>query len=215
MTNTTHHPTSTSHISTAVTGPEGEDRASGWLLVIAGLLGLLASLVITLDEFKIYEARAAGRTFTPGCSLNPVISCGSVMESDQAHIFGFPNPLIGLVAFTAVTAIGASLLAGVRRRRWYWLGLQAGTLLGVGFCSWLQFESLYRINALCLWCCLVWTVTIVLFSHVTIRNSKQRVVPVPAGVRRGLAEFPWVLPVVWTGTIGVLILTRWWDFWTA
>ncbi|MCM2425016.1 vitamin K epoxide reductase family protein [Streptomyces sp. RKAG337] len=215
MTNTALSPISASHTSEGCTEPRDGDRASGRLLVLTGALGLLASLVITLDEFKLYEARAAGETFTPGCSLNPVVSCGSVMESSQAHVFGFPNPVIGLVAFAMVIAVGASLLAGIRQHRWYWLGLQACTLFGVGFCTWLQFQSLYRINALCLWCCLVWTVTITLFSHVTTRNITHRVVPAPAGLRNALAEFPWTLPVLWTGTIGMLILARWWDFWTS
>ena len=29
------------------------------------------------------------------------------------------------------------------------------------------------------------------------------------------AEFTWVLPVLHLGIVGMLILTRWWDFWTS
>ncbi|MGW1121578.1 vitamin K epoxide reductase family protein, partial [Streptomyces tanashiensis] len=131
-------------------GTIGASRAFSWLLVIAGAAGLLAAWVITIDKFKLLE----DPTFTPGCSLNPIVSCGNIMKSEQASVFGFPNPMLGLVTYAVVIAIGVGLLAGARYRRWYWLGLNAGTLFGVGFCTWLMYQSLYEINSLCLWCCL-------------------------------------------------------------
>ncbi|MET9872856.1 hypothetical protein ABZZ16_43515, partial [Streptomyces sp. NPDC006386] len=48
---------------------EGGSRAFALLLVITGAAGLLAAWVITLDKFKLLEAKVEGRTFTPGCSL--------------------------------------------------------------------------------------------------------------------------------------------------
>ncbi|MFC5801029.1 vitamin K epoxide reductase family protein [Streptomyces formicae] len=182
-----------------------------WLMVVTGAAGLLASWVITIDKFALLE----DPDFTPGCSLNPVVSCGSVMKSEQAAVFGFPNPMLGLVTYAVVIAVGAGLLAGARYGRRFWLGLNAGTLFGVGFCTWLQFQSLYRINALCLWCSLAWVATIFLFCHVTRHTVEHRFLPAPEGLRRGLREFGWVPPVVWTGAIGMLVLTRWWDFWTS
>jgi uncharacterized membrane protein len=189
----------------------GAGRAFGWMLVITGAVGLLAAWVITLDKFKLLE----DPTFTPGCSLNPVVSCGSIMKSDQASVFGFPNPMLGLVTYGMVVAIGAALLAGARFRRWYWLGLNAGTLFGVGFCMWLMHQSLYEINALCLWCSLAWVATIVMFWYVTSHNVRTGLLPAPRAVRGFLDEFTWVLPVLHTGIIGMLVLTRWWDFWTG
>ncbi|MCP3817061.1 vitamin K epoxide reductase family protein [Streptomyces sp. A3M-1-3] len=189
----------------------GAGRAFAWLLVITGAAGLLASWIITLDKFKLLE----DPDFVPGCSLNPIVSCGNIMKSEQASAFGFPNPMLGLVTYAMVIAIGMGLLAGARYRRWFWLGLNAGTLFGVGFCTWLQYQSLYTINSLCLWCCLAWVATIVMFCYVTLHNIKHRFLPVPAGMRSGLLEFHWVVPVVWVGIIGMLILTRWWDFWTS
>lgn len=189
----------------------GGSRALGVLLVVAGAAGLLAAWVITLDEFKLIK----DPNFTPGCSLNPVVSCGNVMKSAQAHVFGFPNPVLGLATYPVVVCVGMALLAGARYRRWFWLGLQGGTLFGVGFCSWLQFQSLYEINALCLWCCLAWTGTTLAFCYVTVHNVGKGIIPAPAALRSVLTEFHWLLPLVWLGTIGMLILTRWWDFWTS
>jgi uncharacterized membrane protein len=189
----------------------GGGRAFALLLVITGAAGLLAAWVITLDKFKLLE----NPNFVPGCSLNPVVSCGSVMKSAQASAFGFPNPMLGLATYPVVMGIGLGLLAGARYKRWYWLGLQAGTLFGVGFCTWLQYQSLYSINALCLWCCLAWVATILMFWYVTSHNVRNGVIPAPARVRGFLDEFTWVLPALHIAIIGMLILIRWWDFWTG
>ncbi|GAA2712407.1 MULTISPECIES: vitamin K epoxide reductase family protein [Streptomyces] len=197
------------------TGAVGASRAFAWLLVITGAAGLLASWVITIDKLKILEAKVAGTTFTPGCSLNPIVSCGNIMESAQAKAFGFPNPMIGLVAYSVIIAVGMGLFAGARYRRWYWLGMEAGCLFGVGFVTWLQYQSLYVIGSLCLWCCLAWVATIVMFWYVTLQNIRHRFIRVPEGLRRGLLEFHWVVPVLWIGVIGMLILTKWWWFWTG
>ncbi|MYS56206.1 hypothetical protein GTW46_40225, partial [Streptomyces sp. SID6013] len=97
--------------STRTPRTEGGSRALALLLVITGAAGLLAAWVITIDKQKILEAKVAGTTFTPGCSLNPVVSCGNIMESDQASAFGFPNPMLGLVAYGIVICVGMSLLA--------------------------------------------------------------------------------------------------------
>ncbi|MFE1460562.1 vitamin K epoxide reductase family protein [Streptomyces nigra] len=186
-------------------------RPFALLLVLCGAAGLLASWVITLDKFKLLE----DPDFVPGCSLNPVLSCGSVMESDQAEVFGFPNPMLGLVTYGIVVCVGVSLLAGAAFPGWYWLAFEAGCLFGIGFVSWLQFESLYRINALCLWCCLAWIATITLFWYVTSFVVRAGLLPAPAAVRSFLDDFTWVLPVLHIGVVGMLVLTRWWDFWTS
>ncbi|MFE9449295.1 vitamin K epoxide reductase family protein [Streptomyces sp. NPDC006739] len=189
----------------------GGGRGFALFLVLMGAAGLLASWVITLDEFKLL--RNPG--FTPGCSLNPVVSCGSVMKSAQASVFGFPNPMLGLVAYGVVICVGMSLLAGAFLPRWYWLAFEAGCLFGVGFVSWLQFQSLYRINALCLWCCLAWVATILLFWYVTAFAVHHRFLPATTALRMFLAEFTWLPPALHIGIVGMLVLTRWWTFWTG
>ncbi|MGW2085368.1 vitamin K epoxide reductase family protein [Streptomyces sp. NPDC001880] len=189
----------------------GGSRALALLLVITGAAGLFAAWIITIDKFKLLE----DPNFTPGCSINPVVACGNIMTSEQASAFGFPNPMLGMATYPVIIGIGLALLAGARFRSWYWLGMNAGTLFGVGFCTWLQYQSLYEINSLCLWCCLAWVATIFMFCYVTTHNIKHRIIPAPNWLRNGLTEFHWVPPVLWTGIIGMLILTRWWDFWTG
>ncbi|MFI7319281.1 vitamin K epoxide reductase family protein [Streptomyces venezuelae] len=183
----------------------GGSRALALLLVITGAGGLLASWVITLDKFELLK----DPNFQPGCSINPVVACGSIMKSEQAEAFGFPNPMLGLVAYGIVICVGMSLLAGARFPRWYWLTFNAGMLFGVGFCTWLMIQSLYHINALCLWCTLAWIMTLVMFWYVTSSNIRAGFLPAPAWARSFLADFTWALPVMHTGVIAMLILTRW------
>jgi uncharacterized membrane protein len=184
-------------------------RAYSWLLVICGALGTLAAFVITYDKFRLLE----DPSFVPGCSLNPIISCGNIMQSKQAAAFGFPNPMIGLIAYPVMICVAVGVLAGARYRPWFWLGLQAGTLFGVGFCSWLQYQSLYNIGSLCLWCSLAWVVTIAAFWYTAVHNIKHRIIKVPEGARSLVLEFHWVVPVLWYGVLATLILLRWWAYW--
>ncbi|MGY0022601.1 vitamin K epoxide reductase family protein [Streptomyces sp. cg35] len=209
MSKTTTASDSVSHDSGAGDAPRsvGGSRAFALLLVITGAAGVLAAWVITLDKFKLLE----DPNFTPGCSINPVISCGSIMKSDQASVFGFPNPMLGLVAYGIVICVGMSLLARARFPRWYWLTFNAGCLFGVGFVTWLQFQSLYRINALCLWCSLAWVATILMFWYVTSSNIRNDFLPAPRWLKTFFADFTWALPVVHIGIVAVLIFTRWGD----
>src|SRR3546814_12490875 len=100
------------------------------------------------------------------------MSCGSVMSTAQAELFGFPNPLLGIVGFTVVVVTGAVLLGGARLPRWYWLGLQVGVTFGMGFVAWLIFQSVYRIGALCPYCMVVWAVMPLIFWFVTQRKVR-------------------------------------------
>ncbi|WP_392891219.1 vitamin K epoxide reductase family protein [Streptomyces sp. LN699] len=191
--------------------PDAPGRGLAWLLVLTGAAGVLASWVITLDKFLLLE----DPNFKPACSLNPVVSCGSVMKSDQAAAFGFPNPMLGLAAYAVVVCVGMGLLAGAHYRGWFWLGLNAGTLFGTVFCGWLMVQSLYEINALCLWCCLAWVATLLMFWAVTAHTVAAGILPAPGPVRGFFTEFGWAPAALHLGVIAMLILTRWWEFWTS
>jgi uncharacterized membrane protein len=133
-------------------------RILPWILVICSAIGILASAVITQEKFDL----ATNPHYQPVCDLNPIISCGSVMKSDEAHAFGFMNTYIGLIGFPVVLAIGMGMLAGAKFKRWYWLGLV--------FAYWLLFESMYRIHALCPWCLTVDVVLTITWWYVTLFN---------------------------------------------
>ncbi|GAA1142226.1 putative membrane protein [Kitasatospora gansuensis] len=195
-----------------MTTPVQAGRRLGWLFLVTGLLGLYASAVLTLDKIKLLE----DPSYVPSCSINPIISCGSVMLSDQASVFGFPNSLIGLAAFAVVAAVGAGILAGAVYARWFWLGLQLGTLFGIGFVTWLMTQTLYSIGALCPYCMVVWAAMIPLFWYTTLHNLRSGVIRVPGALRpvvREAARYHWTVPALWYAVIAILILQRFWYYW--
>lgn len=187
-------------------------RALPWLLLAGGVLGFLAAFVLTVEKIALI----ADPSYQPSCSINPVLSCGSVMATPQAAVFGFPNSLIGVGGFAVVAATGAALLAGGRLRGWYWAGLQVGVTLGAGFVHWLIAQSLYRIGALCPYCVVVWAVMMPLFWYVTLRNLDAVAERLPIPSRRIVAALRGAHGVVltaWFLVLTALILQRFWDFW--
>ena len=172
-----------------------------WLLAIGGAIGLLASFVLTVEKYAL----ATDPAYSPSCSLNPVLNCGSVMDTPQAELFGFPNSLLGIAGFTVIAAVGAVQLAGAQFARWFWVALQVGVTLAVVFAHWLIFQSLYRIGALCPYCMVVWAVTIPIFWYVTLRSVRNA----------ALSANHAVVLTVWVLVIAGLITHRFWDFWSG
>lgn len=186
----------------------------GWGLLVGGTVGLIAAFVLVLEKIALLR----DSEYVPTCSINPVLNCGSIMQTSQAEVFGFPNPLIGVASFPVLMATGAALLAGAALKRWYWWGLQVGVTFGVGFVVWLIFQSLYRIGALCPYCMVVWAVVIPTFWYVTVHNLGSGVfgarIARSAAVRRTRDAQILVLTLVVLLVVG-LILQRFWTYWVT
>jgi uncharacterized membrane protein len=189
--------------------PSGRVRtASALWVLIAGAVGLVAAITLTIEKIKLLENPA----YVPSCSINPVLSCGSVMVTPQAAAFGFPNPLIGIAAFTVVVVTGVLAVAKVSLPQWFWAGLAAGTLLGVVFIHWLIYQSLYVIGALCPYCMVVWSVTIpllVVVSSIALRPLAGN------GIARVVHQWRWSLVALWFTALILMILARFWDYWST
>lgn len=190
------------------------DVGVAWLLSIGGLVGLLASATLLIEKIELLK----DPDYVPSCSINPILSCGSIMRTSQAEVFGFPNPILGVFGFAVVLTLGVSLLSGIRYPRRIWFGLQAGATLGVVFVHWLIYQSLYRIGALCPYCMVVWCVTAAIFWYVTLHNL-DGVAALRGGfggrmVRVG-AEFHVVVLTGWALVVAGLIAERFWDYWST
>lgn len=183
-------------------------RASALWVLIAGVLGLAAALTLTIEKIELLINPA----YVPSCSINPVLSCGSVMVTPQASVFGFPNPLLGIVSFAVVVVTGVLAVAKVPLPRWYWAGLTVGTALGVVFIHWLAFESLYVIGALCPYCMVVWAVTVpllVVVASIALAPARGNV------VARTIHQWRWSIVALWFTALILLILMRFWDYWST
>lgn len=165
------------------------DKPFGWLMVITGVIGWLASGALVLEKLEVLKDPG----YKTVCDVNPWISCGQVMQTWQSSVFGFPNMFIGIVAFAVIITTGMALLSGATFARWYWAGLQTGVTLGFAFVVWLWSQALYSIHILCPFCMIVWAAMIPLFVWVTARNITHGVIKIPAGTARAVGEFGWII----------------------
>jgi uncharacterized membrane protein len=193
-----------------VAGPTGVSvgRPAAWSVLIAGVIGLLSAMTLMIEKVEML----INPGYVPTCSINPVLSCGSVMVTPQASVFGPPNPLFGVIGFAVVVVTGVLAVAKVRLPRWYWVGLLGGTVLATVFVHWLIFQTMYRIGALCPYCIVVWAATIPLL--VVVASIALR--PLASNpVARALYQWRWPLVVLWFTAILLLVLVRFWDYWST
>jgi len=199
---------------TVTPAPASEARVpvlSAWWVLIAGVVGLVASMALTIEKFKLL----LNPSYVPSCNINPIVSCGSVMTTQQASVLGFPNPLLGIIGFTVVVVTGVLAVTKVTLPQWYWIGLSVGTLVGAALVHWLIFQSLYRIGALCPYCMVVWAVTIpllVVLVSIVFRPVLDRGDSAPAGV---LYQWRWSIVTLWFTAVFLMIMVRFWDYWST
>ena len=134
------------------------------------------------------------------------------MVTPQASAFGFPNPLIGIVAFTVVVVTGVLAVAKVALPRWYWGGLAA------------RHAARGRVHPL---------------ADLPEPLPHRRAVPVLHGglgghhpavgrgrldraaatagnaVARVLHQWRWSLVALWFTALILLILVRFWNYWST
>lgn len=192
---------STSTHGTAVDAPErrpdspealSRDTRLAWIMLVTGIFGFLAASMLVYERLQIY-VDASHRS---SCDINALLNCGTVMRTPQAAVFGFPNPFIGIAAYAVVLTIAAALLARARFAPWFWWCVQVGVTLGFCFICWLWFQTTFEIDALCLYCMIVWIMQTTLFVHVTMRNMRAGVIPVPPRATVVLSGWSWFLAVM-------------------
>ena len=83
------------------------------MLLVTGAVGLVASFALTMDKFALLENPNAQLS----CNVSVLVGCSTNLNSVQGSVFGFPNPLLGLVFWSAMVTIGVALLAGARMLR--------------------------------------------------------------------------------------------------
>jgi uncharacterized membrane protein len=189
-------------------------RTLPYLLIAAGVIGMLASFILTYDKLQVLQNPG----YNPPCNINPILSCGSVMKTEQASLLGVPNTIFGLVAFSMLLTFGVLLASGVQLKRWVWLGSQAAATVGVIFMHYLFFQGVFRIGAICPWCFLVWMITIPTFWYITLYNLRQHILPLPSrweAVRGFLPKHHADILVLWYLSILGILIVRFWYYWST
>lgn len=189
-------------------------RTLPYILMIGGIIGVLCAGILTIEKINLLKNPSGALA----CDINPIVACGPVINTGQASAFGFPNPFIGLVGFAAAATIGTGMLAGATFKRWFWLSFEIGMVFAVCFVTWLQFQTIFRIGALCPFCIVVWSVTIPMFWYTTLYSLreghikvKSRLKGIEAFAQRHHAD----ILVVWFLIIIATILQHFWYYWST
>jgi uncharacterized membrane protein len=177
----------------------------GIWLVIAGIVGEIAAFALTVEKFELLKNPDA----ILSCNVSVWVQCGKNLDSWQGSVFGFPNPIIGLVCWMAVILMGVAVLAGVRFPRWWWIAFNIGVALAVVFVIWLASQSIFAPNlrTICPYCLLTWTVTYPTFFAVTFRNMAEGVLGERAR-RAGRMLLPWVAPITIVVLLVILVIAQ-------
>jgi uncharacterized membrane protein len=185
-----------------------------WIWIIFGLIGLFAAGALTIEKFHVLEHPAA----VLSCDLNVFISCKSVMASWQSHIFGFPNPLIGVAGFAIPVTVGFSALAGARLQDWFYRSMVVGFGMSFVFVVWLSTQSIYVIDVLCPYCMVAWFGTIPLFWHTLLWALHEDIIQAPVSLTN---FFDACYKRAWMFTAGtelilvILITIHFWSSWPS
>lgn len=179
-------------------------------LIGFGIMGWIASFGLTLERIKV----AGDPLAATACDISPFISCKSVMLSEQAALFGFPNPIIGLAAFFAPVVVGMGILAGAKFKPWFWQLFVGGHLLAMAFVIWLFSQSVYDIGSICLYCMVAWAAAIPLFWAAVGFSAKEGYLGKRMHrIGEFLFSWSWVLVVFSYLALMVPILIQFWRFW--
>lgn len=173
-------------------------------LLVTGAGGLLASFALTLDAIAILKAPDAPLT----CSVSALIGCSTNLSSAQGSIFGFPNPLLGLVFWSAVTTVGTALLARARFAGWFWALFSTGALAALVLVVWFIGQSIFELRVLCPWCMATWAVAIPMFLAVTLHSLQLE--PLPPVLRRVASlGYSWIPAITVASYLIVALLAQW------
>ncbi len=179
-------------------------------LIISGIVGWVASFGLTLERIKV----AGDPNAATACDISPFISCKSVMLSEQAALFGFPNPLIGLAAFFAPVVVGFAILAGGKFKPWFWQLFLLGHVFAMAFVFWLFSQSVYEIGSLCIYCMVAWAATIPLFWASFGFTAKEGMLGEKlSAVGETIFSWSWVLTLLTYLALAVPVLIHFWRFW--
>ena len=185
---------------------------NGWIfgtMLVSAALSLLASFVLSVDAVQL----AADPQAALSCNINTVISCGTVANSWQASLFGFPNAFLGLMAEPVVITIAVASLGGVTFPRWFMFAAQIVYTAGFAFAYWLLYQSMFVIGALCPWCLLVTVSTTLVFATLTHVNIRDGNVPLPRRAREALkdaieADLDAIVVTIWLLLLALAVVSK-------
>lgn len=179
--------------------------------MLTAVIGLAASFVLTYDKIHYLK----DPSYVPSCNINPIISCGSVMKTQQADLLGLPNTVFGIAGFSILLFLGLILKAGSQIHKRLWRLVNIGVFGGFIFFAYLFFEGVYRINAICPYCFVVWLIMPPLLLYTTLHNLEAGNIKLGAGtkIKNFLLRYHWEILTSWYVIFFGILLSHFWYYW--
>lgn len=186
-------------------------RALPYIYILAAVVGLAASFVLTYDKIHYLK----DPSYVPSCNINPIISCGSVMKTQQADLLGVPNTIYGIAGFSALLLLGLVLATGSKLNKNLWRLVNGAVFLGFTLFIYLFFEGVYRINAICPYCFAVWVVMPPVLLYTTIYNLEAGNIKLGLNtkIKDFLLRYHWEILTSWYVIFFGMLLTHFWYYW--
>lgn len=180
------------------------------LMLVAAVVGLVASLVLSLDQLIL----AGNPEAELACSINSVFDCTTVANNDASKIFGIPNAFLGLMLQPVLVAFAAAMLGGSKFPKWLHTATWLMMLGAFFYAHWLLFVSTFVIHALCIWCLTLFSSTLVSCYALTRWVFAAEELALPAGglaTARSIAVGGWLEIgfVAWLAIIVVIEAALW------
>ena len=121
-------------------------------LTVVALVGLVVSLYLLLYHLGFYGTLVCGAG-----------SCEVVQTSKYSRFLGQPVPLWGTIWYGAVLVLGFLGLGPAHGERWVDLLLAVAAAGGLLFSVYLTGIELFVLHAICWWCVLSATLTVLIF----------------------------------------------------
>jgi len=154
----------------------------------ASAAGIVASFIQLLEKLTLLKNPHAVLT----CNLNSTFSCSNILNAWQSSVFGFPNPIIGLVMFTFFLTVAVFALTGAKIVPTLAKTIQGLAVFMLAFTLWLFYENTFSSKAICIFCLINGTAVVFINAVMFRHNFGERI---KKWSIRGIDLFGWAL--VW------------------
>jgi uncharacterized membrane protein len=124
------------------------ERTIFLLVFIFSTVGIIVSFILLLETIAILKDANSNLS----CNISSILNCSSVMKSKYAELFGFPNPILGLIGYSAIAGVSFSTLLNKSINKYLlWITI-FGSLGAFIFSYWMLGMSVFNIRSLCPYC---------------------------------------------------------------
>lgn len=177
----------------------------GWVLIVAGVAGALASLQLLLSQLELEADPYANLS----CDVNEILACSTFLTSWEGSLLGFSNSYLGIVGFLAMVGMGIYILVRRTLPQVIWAAMAVAAGVGLLALLWFQYTSFISAGTLCPWCLLIWA-ALIPFIPQTAGQAHANLADRPSPIWR----HRWLIIAIWFLAVAAFAFVYFFDTWT-